>query len=157
MAAPTATARLDPTGLRLEDGYRSLYTFKRFPAVNLWEIEVTPPGVDGGDKIDTTTMHNDRWRTNKHRSLMELTDGAFTCAYDPAVLDQIVEMINVRDEITVTFPDGSTWAFWGYMRVFEPDSLKEGEMPTATVTITPTNEDVSHVERGPVATSVTGT
>ena len=61
------------------------------------------------------------------------------------------------DEITVTFPDGSTWAFWGYMRVFEPDALTEGEMPTATVTITPTNEDASHAERGPAISSVTGT
>jgi hypothetical protein len=157
MAAPTATARLDPAGLRLLDGYRALYTFARRPAIALWEIEVTPPGVDGGEAIDTTTMHNDLWRTKFHRSLQELTDGKFTCAYDPAVLDNIVDQINAPDVITVTFRDGSTWAFHGYLRMWEPDALKEGEMPTATATITPTDEDTGHVERGPAVSAVAGT
>ncbi len=41
---------------RLDDGYQTLIEFAENPAIKLWEKSVTPPGIDGGDAIDTTTM-----------------------------------------------------------------------------------------------------
>lgn len=158
MAAPSATPRVTPVGRRLRDGYQTLITFERDPDVSLWEISVTPPGVDGGDAVDTFTMHSVDWRTMGARQLKTLTESSFVAAYDPAVLTQLIELVNVETVVTVTFPDGSTWAYYGYLRVFEPNEITEGEQPTANCTIQPTNEDpVNDVEAGPTVVSVPGT
>jgi hypothetical protein len=58
MAAPVATARVDPTGIKLDDGYRTLVTFATDPNIEFWEKSVTPPGLDGGDALETKTIHN---------------------------------------------------------------------------------------------------
>jgi hypothetical protein len=157
MAAPAATVRQSPTGIKLDDGFATLVTIKRFPAINLWEKTVTPPGLDGGDAVDTTTMHNLILRTKSPRLLRDMTEGSMTVAYDPGVLADCISAINVNDEITVRFPDGTTWAFWGYLRTFEPQEISEGEQPTANCSFMPTNQDNLGVERDPVVVSVTGT
>lgn len=158
MAAPTPTARQSPTGIRLDDGFSSLITFGADPNICFWEKTVTPPGIDGGDSIETTTMHTDAWRTMAPRQLKTLTDSSTTVAYDPNVFNEILALINVRTTITVTFPDGSTLAFYGFLRSFEPSELTEGEQPEATVNLTPTNYDPTNdVEAAPVLTSVAGT
>jgi hypothetical protein len=157
MAAPTTTTRQTPSGIRLKDGYSTKIAFKRDPDVSLWEVSVKPPGIDGGDAIETTTMHNADWRTMAARQLQTLTDATTTAAYDPNIYTNVLQLININDEITVHFPDGSTLAFWGFLRSFEPGDNAEGTMPTATVTITPTNMDNSGAEQAPVLTSVSGT
>lgn len=158
MANPVTTARVAPTGKRLLDGYKCVVAFARDSNVNLWEMEVQPAGLDGGDKIDTTTMHNARWRTAAARSLITSTDGSFKCAYDPAVATEILNLLNEPGSITYHYPDGSTMDVWGYLKSFEPDALVEGSMPSATVSICHTNTDPSdHSEAGPVITSVAGT
>lgn len=158
MAAPSASARVDPSGIKLKDGYSSLITFARDTNAALWEKTVTPPGVDGGDAIEQTTMHNDDWRTFAPRSLKTLTEHTFTAAYDPVFYTDVLSLVNFEDTITVTFPDGSTLAFFGYLKMFEPGELVEGEQPEATVTIVPTNWDSANdVEAAPVMTSVAGT
>lgn len=157
MPAPAATVRQTPTGIKLDNGHSSKITFEADPDVSLWEKTVTPPGLDGGDAIDTTTMHNTAWRTKAPRTLKEMTDSSFAAAYDPAVLTQINALVNVETEITVTFPDGSTWAYFGFLKAFEPDELSEGEQPTATVTIVATNQDTAGAEQAPVLASVAGT
>lgn len=157
MAAPTATVRSTPVGRMLENGYQSLITFLASPAVALWETEVTPPGVDGGSKIDITTMYNTTWRTGAPQALGELTDPQFTCGYDPMTYPQIISLLNVRTTITILFPNGDTLAFFGYLMKFEPSSLKNGEMPNATITIGTTNRDSSGVEQSPVLVTAAGT
>jgi hypothetical protein len=158
MAAPTPGTRTDPVGIKIDDGFSTLISFAADPDVSFWEKTVTPPGIDGGDAIETETMHNDVWRTRVSRSLKTLTDAETTVAYDPAVFTQIVALCNVETTITIHFSDGSTYCFYGYLRTFEPGEISEGEQPEATVTITPTNYDpVNHVEAGPVLTSVAGT
>lgn len=157
MAAPSPTARSTPSGIRLDDGFSTKITFATDTNIELWERTVTPPGVDGGDAIDTSTMHNSAWRTFASRALKTLTDCTFTAAYDPACLTPIIALINVHTTITVTFPDGSTWAFFGFLRQFTPGDMSEGAMPEATVTITPTNVDSSMAEQAPVLASVAGT
>jgi hypothetical protein len=158
MAAPTPTARPDPTGIYLDDGWRTLITFAANAAVSFWERTVQPPGVDGGDAIDSSTMHNDVWRRRSARSLKEMSDSVVVAAYDPEVYVDIIDLVNRETTITVTFPDGSTLAFYGYLRVFEPGELADGEVPEATITITPTNWDpAARAEAAPVLTSVAGT
>lgn len=158
MAAPIPTPRVKPTGFKMPDGYRTLITFRINPAIQLWEKNVKPPGLDGGDKIDTTTMHNDVWRTYEHRSLKTLTDASAACAYDPQVWNGLLELINFVTSITITYPDHATLTFWGYLQKAEVEEHKEGEMPMINATIAPTNwDDVNFVEAGPVFVPAAGT
>lgn len=152
MAAPTSTNRSTPgSGSPMPDGYQTLIAFEDDPDVSFWEKTVQPPGVDGGDPIDATTMHNTTWRTMRARSLKEMTESSLTVAYDPRVLSQINALINVEQAITVHFPDGSSWTFYGYLRTFEPGENQEGEQPEADITIQPTNWDPDNsAEEGPV-------
>lgn len=137
----STTARQTPAGIHLEDGFSTKFTFASDPDVSLWEKTGQPPGVDGGDAIDQTTMHNTAWRTKAARSLKELTDAQFTAAYDPAVYDQILSLINVEQSITAKFPNGDTLDFYGYLKSFIPAELQEGTQPEATCTIICTNAD----------------
>ena len=158
MAAPATTARVDPVGIRLDDGYQTLLAFEADPDISMWEKTVQPPGMDGGDEIDTTTMHNSTFRTRAARALITLTESSTTVAYDPDLFNQIINIINVSASITVHFPDGSTLDFYGFLRTFEPQDHEEGAQPEAVINITPTNCDPSNnVEEPPVLTSVTGT
>ena len=130
MAAPSTTARVTPSGVKLTDGYRSTMAFARAPNIGFWEMTVKPPGMDGGDKIDTTTMLNDQWRTSDARALVTLTDSTIRVAYDPNMYNDIREkLLNQPGSVTVHFPDGSTLDFYGFLGKFEPSELKEGEMP----------------------------
>jgi hypothetical protein len=158
MAAPTPTTRVSPTGIKLKDGYQTLVTIALDTNIEFWEKAVTPPGMDGMDKIDQTTMHNIRWRTCAPRSLVTLTDAPMTVAYDPQVYTSVLAVLNVETTITERFPDGSTLAYYGFLQKFEPQELTEGAQPEATITIVPTNFDpVNKVEAAPVLTSVAGT
>lgn len=157
MAAPVATTRQDPAGILLPDGYRALITFEDDPDISFWEKDVKPVGIDGGELIPQTTMHNDTVETFYPQSLYRLTDGTSKCAYDPAVITQIMAIINVNQVITVRYRDGTTDAFWGCLRMFERDALQKGTQPEATVTFSPTNMDDGLVERVLVNTSVAGT
>lgn len=152
----TTIARSSPQGIRLKDGFSTRIAFALDPDISFWEVDVTPPGLDGGDAIDYTTMHNTTYRTMAPRQLKTLTDAASTAAYDPAVFTQILAIVNVNGWITIHYPDGSTLDFVGYLRTFEPGACAEGEQPTATINITPTNQ-ILGVETAPVLTSVAGT
>ena len=158
MAAPSVTARSAPVGIKLDDGYSTKIAFAADPDVSFWEKTVKPPGIDGGDAIDQTTMHNTAYRTSAARALKTLTDSSSTVAYDPAVYTQILALINVEGSITIHFPDGSTLAFYGFLKSFEVNDHTEGEQPEATISIVPTNFDPTNkVEAAPVLTSVAGT
>jgi hypothetical protein len=160
-AAPPTTARSDPssaTVIKLLDGFSSTIGCAANTALKFWEITPKPPGIDGGDKINTTTMLNTAWRTFVPRHLKTLTTMTIQAAYDPDVFNQIYAVINTTTGWTFHFPDGSTLDFWGALTKFEPGEMKEGEMPVATITIEPGNYDnVNRVEAAPVLTSVSGT
>jgi len=150
MAAPTSTTRGTPSGADIPDGYQALLTLSNVPTIAFFEKEVQPPGVDGGEAIDTTTMHNAAYRTMRARSLKTLEDHTIRVAYDPTVYITILAQINIEQTITITFPDGNKLPYFGYMRRFTPDRLVEGSHPMADVTIVPTNYDpANNVEAGP--------
>lgn len=159
MAAPASTTRVTPTGRKLDEGFPTKIAFSRAANVSFWEKTVQPPGVDGGEPVDTTTMHNTAWRTKNPRVLVSLEPHTTKVAYDPNVYNTIVNtLINAKGSITVRFPDGSTLDYFGYLQKFEPDAIEEGKQPEATVTIVPTNFDsANNVEAAPVLTSVSGT
>jgi len=147
------TSRGTPVGTKLGDGYQCLIAFAQDADVSLWEKAVTPPGIDGGDAVETSTMHNTTYRTKAARQLKELTDASFTAAYDPAVYDQIVALINVEGWITIHFPDGSTLDFMGYLKSFAPGEIVEGSQPEAECEIVCTNENSTGAETGPTYTA----
>lgn len=160
MSAPVASVRTDPdtVGIKLKDGYQTLVVCALNPAIEFWEKQITPPGIDGGDEIDQTTMLNDEWRTRAPRSLKTLTNCEVTAAYDPVLYTSILAIINRETTWTVIFPDGSTLAFFGFLRNFDPQEVTEGEQPEASITIVPTNFDpVGKVEEDPVMVEVAGT
>lgn len=135
----TSTARTTPVGTKLNDGFSTQIAFAADPDVGFWERTVKPPGLDGGEPIDITTMFNTTYRTFAPRQLKTLTPITCTVAYDPAVFDQILALINVNGWITVHFPDTSTLDFVGFLKSFEPAENAEGNFPLATITIIPTN------------------
>ena len=135
----TAQTRSTPVGTKLDDGFSTKIAFEADPDISFWEKTVTPPGVDGGDKIPISTMHNSAWRTFAARALKELTDSTLTCAYDPKVYSQIIAIVNVPTEITVHFPDTSTLSFFGFLKSFTPGEMSEGEQPEADIEIVCTN------------------
>ena len=157
-AAPTPTARVTPTGRLLENGHRSLITFAADTNCNMWEKDVGQPGDDGGEPVDITTQHNTTYRTKAPRTLRDLTPFTVTFAFDPIIRDEFAGLINVRTTVTIRYPDGSTMAFYGFLKGVEFDPLSEGEFPSGTATIVPTNWDPTNdVEAGPVMTLVSGT
>lgn len=135
----------------LTDGYQTLITFTSdeiSSAVTLTTImqeqEVTPPGVGGGGPNDTTTMRNETWRTRHPKNLRTLTPMTVIIKYDPALYDEMVAMVNDNQAITITFPDESTLLFWGWIDSFTPNAHVEGDQPTATVVIEPSNMDADN-------------
>ena len=140
---------------RIDDGYQTLITFSAATSgvEVFWEKAVTPPGLDGGGPNDTTTMHNETYRTSAPKNLITLTSGSFTAAYDPAILDELVSMLNVNQAITVTFPDDSTWVFWGWIDKAAPSAIEEGTQPTIDITIEPSNQDDDGDEIAPAYTA----
>lgn len=135
---------------RIDDGFSTTIAFALDSAVQFFEKEVQPPGIAAGGAIDVTTMLNTTFRTMAPKKLVTLTEASLVVAYDPLVYNEILAMIGQIQQITVTFPDGVTIIFFGWIDEFTPAALVEGEQPTADVTIIPSNQDVSLVETGPV-------
>lgn len=137
---------------RIDDGYQTLVNFAADETVKFWEKSVTPPGMDGGGETDTTTMLNTTYRTRNPKALVTMTNAKMTVSYDPEIYSEILSLINVNNLITITFPDGSTLAFWGWLNSFTPGECAEGEQPTAEIEIIPSNQNASGVETAPVHT-----
>ena len=156
MAAPVPANRTLPTGYKMPEGFKSLITFSNNPALNIWEIDVKPPGVESGEAINTTTQQNNLWRTFWLPQLKTLEQITIKAAYDADVLQtDLTGMVGPRGQtITILWPQGSKVAFFGDLMKCEFDPLKEKEFPTCTLTIVPTNTDSAHgyVEAGPAWT-----
>lgn len=134
---------------RLDDGHSTRVSFASDPTVLFYEKTVTPPGIDGGGAIDTTTMLNTTYRTKSPKALIDVSDSSMTVAYDPECYPEILALVNVNNLITVTFPDGDTVAFYGWLDKFTPGENTEGEQPTADIEIVASNVNASGVETGP--------
>jgi len=155
---PVKTARVTPTGFKMPDGYQSLVTLQNAPSIQLWEKQVKPPGVSGGDAIKTSTMHNKVVHTKAARKLIDWENQTFTFAYDPDAMPTIRAQVNVEQSITHTWPDHSSLVYYGWLMKVEFGELKEGEQPEGTATICVSNWDpVNYQEVEPVFTPAPGT
>ncbi len=119
--------------------------------VEFYEIEVTPPSIDGGGENDTTNMRNTTWRTRQPKKLKTLDKATLKVFYDPILYNTIVSTINVNQEIIIVFSDNTVLQFWGWLNKFSPAMIKEGEAPTAELEIICSNQDDSFTEIEPVA------
>ena len=143
----------------MEDGFSTTISFSSSElsssgvlTLYMQEKEVTPPGVDGGEKIDVTTMRNTSWRTFAPRNLKTLMEAPINVAWDPGLYDEMNNMINDNQSITITLPDTATIVFWGFVKSFTPSAHVEGSQPMASVSIEPTNRNASGAETAPVIT-----
>lgn len=143
---------------RIDDGFSTIISFAN-GAMRFYEKNVTPPGLDGGGENDVTTMRNTKYRTRSPKKLITLSNMSVTVAYDPQVLSPAgaLAQLNVNQLITVTFPDASTYAFWGWLNHFAPGEMQEGSQPTATIEIIPSNHDNTAPLPNEVAPVYTGT
>lgn len=161
--APTYPSRLSPgqssgQDRHLEDGFVALVSFGADPDIELWEMSVKPPGVQGGEFIPQTTMWNEVFRTFKPRSLKTIPDMTFKFAYDPACRDSIDALVNEETNVGIAFSNDDTWALWGALRDVDFDEMVEGTMPTGTATVGFTNVDPNTgEEEGPVFVDTSGT
>lgn len=158
-AAPTPTAHVSPSGIRLKTGGPQTFHVNALDTdISLWATEVGFPGQDGGDPIDTTTQENTTYRTFAPRVLVSLMPFTVKYQFDPACYSQIQALLNRETTLTNHWNDRSSLAFYGYWQKAEYDAHTEGEPPMVTITIVPTNFDPQNrVEAGPVLTSVAGT
>lgn len=138
-----ADTRGTPDGLKLEDGYQALISMANDLTIEFFEKTVQPPGANGGDAIEQTTMHNTTVRTMAFRSLITFTDAPVTAAYDPSIYDAIIEQINVNQLITVKFGTGATLEYFGALTKADFAALTEGEQPEVTLTFVPSNVNAS--------------
>ncbi len=134
---------------RLDDGFSTIITLENLPTVKLYEKEVTPPGITAGGPIETTTMRTTTWRTNAPRQLKSLSPVSATVAFATEVVPQMIAQVGINQLITVTFPDGSTIQFYGWVEEFTPAAFTEGEQPTATLTVQPSLVDPDTGETSP--------
>lgn len=149
---------MTPAGIRLDTGHRTTICFSADTNIGLWEKTVKPPGFDGGDPVDTTTMWNTTWRTKNPNDLIEMSDSEATCAYDPLMYTDLLALLDVKTTITNTFPDLSQLSYYGFLQAWEPGELAIGEQPESDVTIAVTNQDPqSGAETSPLYTNVVGT
>jgi len=140
--------------LRLDDGFSTTIELENLPTVKLYEREVTPPGYTNDNPINTTTMRNTAYRTQAPRKLKSLMKMTVIAAYATEVYPSIWGQIGINQVIMVKFPDGSGLHFHGYIQEFLPATHKEGEQPTATLTIQPTMRDTNGNEVAPLYQSV---
>jgi hypothetical protein len=137
----------------LDDGHSTTISFANDSGTTLEvrEKEVTPPGLAAGGENDITTMRNSTWRTKAPKKLITASPASLVVTYDPDAYTNIIsELLGVNNLITITFPDSSTLAFWGWLDEFTPGPLTEGEAPTASITIIPSNQNAQQVETAPV-------
>jgi len=136
-----------------KDGYQTCSTFGLDDNLQFWEKTVKPPSLKAGGAIDTTTMKNQTVRTRFPKSLVDIGESNMVGAWAHGTYEEIMAMIGVNQQITLTFPDGSTTVYWGWIDEFDPDDMEEGEHPTSSILIIPSNVDNTGAESLPVHTT----
>jgi hypothetical protein len=134
----THTVRVDPVGVPFDEGYQSLITHASDPDLSFWETVVGAPGIDGGDPVPTTTMHNEVVHTLAPRQLKRHTPFQVQGKFSGATIDQVYALINVNGWITVKWPDDTQYSFPGYFKSFQPAQAQEGNPLEGTLEVVPT-------------------
>lgn len=156
MATPEITARTTPSGYKLPEGFKITIAFSLKPALNIWEVEGAPAGVEVAE-INTTTQHNVRWVSKNPSALIASDDIVGTAGYDPDVMDDLIGMIGqtvtgngaTASCVTIHMPDGTTHNYFAFLKSFKFGALRVGQFPTGSYAICVTNFDpIARVEQG---------
>ena len=107
----------------------------------LQEITVSPPSISSGGEIDVTSMDNGNWRSKAPKKLHESGEVSFSALYDPAHIGTYLSDVGRNKFITITFANGDTLKFYGWVDSFSPSEISEGEAPTVDVTIIVSNQN----------------
>lgn len=147
----------------LVDGYKT--TINLTADLVVLEIEVTPPAIDGGEPIPQDHMQSgflSIFFPRKRRRLAPFTlmvawnsfaYNQITQSVTPNAVAGMIASVNKNQSMTITFSDGATLSFWGFVSKFEPGTMKDGERPTATLTIVPSLLDCYNIIRTPIYTA----
>ena len=119
----------------LENGYKTLIGFELDADVGLEEETVKPPGFDGGGPINTSTMRNDLLESQAPKGLYRITPSNSRCAYKTGSIPKLQNMMNKKQIITYTYPNGAKLAVWGWLDKVEPDENSHGTQPKVRLTI----------------------
>ena len=149
MAAPTPTARVTPTGRQLGVGSPVYVTFASDPNIDLWEKQLSPPGAKMDERKDNTTSYNTKFRKFSPGRLATMDDLTVVCGYDPDEIQDIIDLLGVRDTITIELPSGTLIAFYGWLDQYQFSELTEDGEPTVTLTIAVGNQDWDTCEEEP--------
>lgn len=141
---------------RIDDPFKTLWTFGNFPDVEFQIKGIKLPGTTLGSPIDTTTMENTRYFTMAFRKLRRMSPVTLVCAYSALALDPddgIAAMLGINQLCTATLSDNSTYAVWAGVNDFEfSENTVEGPQPTVSIIVIPTMQNASNVETDPVFT-----
>jgi len=102
--------------------------------ITLYEKNVTPPGVEGGDPINITTNDNGDFMSFAPRSRKQRTAAQAEVTYDDTDLDALEAAVDQSDDILVVWPDDTTKLDSGWVRSVIANQTQEGEQPTANIT-----------------------
>lgn len=135
----------------LKDGYQTLFTAAVIVAKMYKVISLTPPALDGRGSIDQTNMESEITTQKSAKSLIDVGNFNITIAYDSKNYDftdvnSFAFWLNINGLMTLTFPDGTSVNFWGYINAFRPGENSEGNRPTAVLEIIVTNENNADVQ-----------
>jgi len=156
---PVPTSPGVPAGFKMDDGYQALITLAVSTTISLWPLTVQPPSLDGGEAIPTTTMLNTKLKTFSPQALITMLASPVQCGYDPRLFNQVLasSIINKPTTITITFMEGSTLAYYGWLQKVDFGPLAIGAFPSCTATLFPSNQDLAGFEASYVFTLGPGT
>lgn len=102
--------------------------------------ELTVPALQGGDKIDTTSLANTRFTTGMPKTLIEVGDLTFTGELNATQYDAAIDAINTEGTATVTIgKTGDVYVFYGYLKEVTPGAITVGDKITMSGAFTVTN------------------
>lgn len=158
MASPPVTARTIPSGYKLPEGFKATIAFSKKPALNIWEVETAPSGMEV-QEINTTTQHNIRYVSKYPSYLVANDDITGTAGYDPDVMDDLVSLLgDPTGSFTIHMPDNTSHSYWGFAKSFKFQPLRVAQFPLLSYTLCVTNYDpVNKVEAGVLTTQAAGT
>src|SRR5438046_1623907 len=128
-ATLVATSPQEPKGKQLEEGWPFAITFASNPGITLWPEDIKMPGVKtAGNAIMTSTQFNREVETKAPPGLKEMTDADMSCSFNSASIADVYDQVGRRDAITITWPDGYAYVFWGFMETAEPEAFTPKKM-----------------------------
>lgn len=115
-------------------------------------ISIQPPQKKQ-TQIDVTGVNNKKYKTSVRGKLIAMSGAQFVVQGDMKSLQ--IESFADNEEITVTYPNGATYKFWGYVAEVNDGNLAVDSVPSATLVLGVSNRDESGAEKEPTFTDAT--